>query len=65
VCLGDVGPIKKLRVVRVDSPDGEIHYVLQESPILERSENAKDVDEVKVKKITKKEASKPLLLTHE
>jgi hypothetical protein len=57
--------LKKLRAVRVDSLDGETHYILRESPILDRSGNAEELGEVKIKKITKREASKPLFLTRQ
>jgi hypothetical protein len=56
------GLVKKLRVVRVDSPDGETHYLLQESRILEPSENSKDFDQDEIKKIAKRDAAKPLLI---
>jgi hypothetical protein len=57
--------VKKLRAVRVDSTDGERHYILRGSPILDRSGRAEELGEVKIKKIMKKEASKPLFLTRQ
>jgi hypothetical protein len=59
------GLVKKFKEIRVDSPNGEIHYLLRESSILNRPENAKNFDEVELKKSSKKDASKPLLLTRE
>jgi hypothetical protein len=56
--------VKEFKTVRVTSPDGEIHYVLQESSILSRPENAKNFDEVEIKKFQKKDVSRTLLLTH-
>jgi hypothetical protein len=56
--------VKKYKAVRVASPDGEIHHILQESSILDRPENTENFDEVEIKKISKKDASKTLLLTH-
>jgi hypothetical protein len=57
--------VKKFKAVRVNSPDGEAHYILPESLIFDRPEHSKDFDEVEIKKITKKDASKLLLITHE
>jgi len=55
--------MKKLRVHRVDSPDGEIHLVLEETNVSEDSECFPDVAEIK--KVLRKEASKPLVLFRE
>jgi hypothetical protein len=63
--LGEGGFVKKLTAARVDSTDGETHYILRKSPILDRSGSAEELGEVKIKKITKKEASKPLFLTRQ
>lgn len=57
--------MKKLIVARVFSPNGEAHYILQEPSILNRSGNEEDLSEFEIKKITKKEASKPLFLTRQ
>jgi hypothetical protein len=56
---------KKLEVARVYSQNGEIHFILREYRADESFKNRKDFDEAKVKKIMKKEASKPLLLLRE
>ena len=58
--------MKKLRVHRFDSLDGEIHLVIDESGVSENSKCSEcftDVDEIK--KVSKKEASKPLVLLRE
>jgi hypothetical protein len=46
--------VKKFKAVRVASPDGKIHYILQEFSILDRPENAKNFDEVEIKKFSEK-----------
>ena len=57
-----VGVMKRLRAHRVDSLDGEIHFVLEENQASEHSECFKDYDATEIKKISKKEANKPLVL---
>jgi hypothetical protein len=57
--------LPKSRVVREQSLNGEIHLILQESKFDETRKNAKDFDEAEIRKIMKKEASKPLLLLRE
>jgi hypothetical protein len=52
--------MKSLKVHRVDSPDGEIHLVIEETRAFEDSECFADVAEIK--KASRKETSKPLLL---
>jgi hypothetical protein len=52
--------MKRLRVYRVDSPDGEIHLVIEETQGSGNSECFADV--VEIKKISRKEAAKPLVL---
>ena len=52
--------MKSLKVHRVDSPDGEIHLVIEETRAFEDSECLADVAEIK--KISREEASKPLVL---
>ncbi len=53
---------KKLRVVCVQSVNGEKHYVVHSLEGNENPANSIDFDEAKIRMITKKEASKPLLL---
>ncbi|MBN1245002.1 hypothetical protein JXA31_05365 [Candidatus Bathyarchaeota archaeon] len=55
--------MKRLRVYRVDSPDGEIHLVIEENQVCENSECFTDVAELK--KVSRKEAAKPLVLFRE
>jgi hypothetical protein len=55
--------MKRWRVYRVDSADGEIHLVIEENNVSEKSECFTDVAEIK--KVSKKEAAKPLVLFRE
>jgi hypothetical protein len=55
--------MKSLKVHRVDSPDGEIHLVIEETRAFEDSECFTDVAEIK--KVSMEETSKPLLLLRE
>jgi hypothetical protein len=57
--------MKRLRVNRVDSPDGEIHFILEEFQPSEHSEYFKDSDLTEIKRISRKEAAKPLILFRE
>ena len=54
--------MKPLLVVRVDSNDGDTHYVFLESQPSEKNQYIQDYDEIELKKASKKEASKPLIL---
>ena len=54
-----------LQVYRIQTPDGEIHYVPQEFKINEPSAKNKGFDRAEVKKTMKQEAAKPLLLMRE
>ncbi len=55
--------MKHCRVYRVDSANGEIHLVIEENQVSEKSECFADVAEIK--KVSKKEAAKPLILLRE
>ena len=55
--------MKSLKVHRVDSPDGEIHLIIEETLSFEDSECFADVAEIK--RISRREAVKPLLLFRE
>ena len=57
--------MKRLRARRVDFPDGEIHFILEEPQAFENSEYFKDFDAAQIKKISRKEAVKPLALFRE
>lgn len=46
----------------VYSPNGEIHCLLEEFQIIEWTNICRDFDEDEVKKLLKREASKPLFL---
>ena len=52
--------MKSLKVHRVDSPDGEIHLIIEETLAFEDSECFADVAEIK--KVARTEAAKPLVL---
>jgi hypothetical protein len=54
-----------LKAYRVDSPNGEIHFVLKESQSSEHTSNLKDSEIAEIKRITRKEAEKPLILLRE
>jgi hypothetical protein len=58
--FGDKMP--KSRLVREQSQNGEIHLILPESKLDENWKNAEDINEAEIRRIMKKEASKPLLL---
>jgi hypothetical protein len=60
---GRRGVMKKISVHRVDSPNGEIHLVLEETEVSENCDCFTDMAEIK--KISKKEAAKPLDLFRE
>jgi len=57
--------MRRLRARRVDSLDGEIHFVLEEPQASEHSERFKDYDADEIKKLSRKEAAKPLVLFRE
>lgn len=57
--------MKKFRVSKVDSSDGEIHFILEEFLHFEHSEYFKGSDVAEIKKISRKEAIKPLILFRE
>jgi hypothetical protein len=57
--------VKRLKVHRVDSPNGEIHFVLKDSQSYERNAKIKDTEIAEIKRITRKEAEKPLILLRE
>ena len=56
---------KKLQAVRKRSSNGEIHLIIQEFRLDENRKNAEDFNEDEIRKIMKKEASKPLLILRE
>jgi hypothetical protein len=54
--------MKNLHVVRVDSNDGDTHYVFLDLQSSGKNLYAQDYDEIEIKKASKQEASKPLIL---
>jgi hypothetical protein len=64
ILYGEFGT-KKSHVVRERSLNGEIHFIFPEAKFVESSKNAEYFDEAEIRKIMKKEASKPLLLLRE
>jgi hypothetical protein len=54
--------VKNLKVIRVQTINGEKHYVVQSLEGNENPDNSIDFDEAKVRRNMKKEASKLLLL---
>jgi len=54
--------MRKSRVVRKQVLNGDVHFILAGSIFDEAMEAVSDFDEVEMRRITKKEASKPLLL---
>lgn len=52
----------KLTVNRVDSTNGDLHFIIEENALSKPSEHSKDFDLAEIKKISKEEASKPLAL---
>jgi len=54
--------LPKSRVVREQSPNGEIHIILPDSVFDDNRKNSENLDEAEIRRIMKKEASKPLLL---
>jgi hypothetical protein len=57
--------MRRLRARKVDSTNGEVHFILQDSQSSEHSERFKDYEVFEIKKVTRKEATKPLLLLRE
>jgi len=57
--------MRRLRARRVDSHDGEIHFVIEEQQVSENSKYFKDYDMTKIKEISRKEATKPIVLFRE
>ena len=57
--------MKSLRMKRVVSPNGEVHYILEESRFHERTKKLKYFDISEIKETTKQEASKLLFLTRD
>jgi|GEM_PF-3770130 hypothetical protein len=56
--------MKKVRVIPVTS-DGELHYVFEDPQIPTFSKPVLNLDEAKIKKMSRRQASKPLYITRE
>jgi len=52
----------KSHAIREQSPNGEIHFILPECMSDETTKTGGDFDETEMRRIMKREASKPLLL---
>jgi len=57
--------VKRFDVVRTQSSDGEIHFILIELKLDEVSRKESELKETDIKEIMKKEAQKPLHLVRE
>jgi hypothetical protein len=57
--------LKRPKVVSVQSPNRELHLILQDLEIYANPTSGKAFDEAKIKKIMMKEALKPLFLMRE
>lgn len=54
-----------MKACRVDSANGEIHFILEEPQARDNSEHFKYYDAAEIREISKKEATKPLVLLRE
>jgi hypothetical protein len=54
--------MRRLRARKVNSANGELHFILEEPQASEHSERFKDYSVVEIMKITRKEAAKQLVL---
>ena len=57
--------MRRLRARQVDSPNGEVHFILEEPQASENSDRFKDYYVFEIKKVSRKEAAKPLVLLRE
>jgi len=54
-----------VHLIKKRSSNGEIHLILNESRFHENELDSEYLDEIEIRKIMKKEASKPLLIMRE
>jgi hypothetical protein len=54
--------MNRLRVVRVDTRNGDTHFVMLEQNLLEKHKGTKYLDEMEMRRASKQEAYKPLIL---
>ncbi len=57
--------MSKLQLVRVNSSNGELHYVLEETHKGNTPKPVQNLTEAEAKKLTRKEAWKPLFIARE
>lgn len=57
--------LKKLRVCKIDSPNVDIRFILENPYASGHSQPLLDLDAAVIKKISKKQASKPLIIFRE
>jgi hypothetical protein len=57
--------VKELKFMKMHSSDGSIHYLFKESQLSEASMNRDNLDVAEIKRISKKDAAKPLFIKHE
>ena len=57
--------LKRMQIVRVDSSDGELHYVFLDAIVQNGVEPLQELNKADAIRITKKEACKPLLIVRE
>jgi hypothetical protein len=57
--------VKRFGIVKTQSSDGEIHFILTELKLNDALNNTSDLNETKIREIMKKEAQKPLHLIRE
>jgi hypothetical protein len=57
--------MKKFKANRVDSSNGEIHFILEELQPTEHSDYLEIINLAEIKRISRKEAAKPLILFRE
>lgn len=54
--------MNRLRVVRVDTRNGDTHFVMLAENLLDKREGTKYLNELEMKRTSKREADKPLIL---
>ena len=54
--------MKPLQIVRVDSDDGDTHFIFKDIITSEKNNCAQTYNEIQVREASKREASKPLNL---
>ena len=54
--------MNRLRVVRVDTRNGDTHFVMLEQNLLEKRRGTRYLDEMEMRRASKREAYKPLAL---